>query len=102
MSVDIYLDSNGILQKADTDVYKGANILKIQVGTLVYAPDLGIDLESFLTDDVKIQPETFKSYSTQQLVGQGVRASDIASLEQTLDTLLDYTIDSTQQEGGSL
>ena len=102
MSVDIYFDSNGILQKADTDVYKGANILKIQVGTLVYAPDLGIDLESFLTDDVKIQPETFKSYSTEQLVNQGVRSSDIATLEEQLNTLLNYTVDSTQQEGGTL
>ena len=68
MSKDIYLDSNGNIQVADTDVFKSKNIMEIQIGTLIYAPKLGIDLARFIDPSVSIQPETFRSYTDRKSV----------------------------------
>lgn len=91
MSRDIYLDDDGELKVADTDVYKGENILRVQVNFLVYAPNLGIDLARFIDPSVTIQPETFKSYTVQELVRQGVRIETVKSNFNALDTDLTYT-----------
>lgn len=99
--IDLYLDKDGILRKAETDIYKGENILKIQVGSLYYAQSLGIDIRRFIDPDVKIQVETFKSYSVQELVNQGVRVETIQSKEFGFDNLIDYSID-RQPTGGIL
>lgn len=99
MSVDIYLDNDGILQRANTDVYKAKNILSIQVTNAYYAQSLGIDLKRFLDPDVKIQFETFRSYTLQALVQQGVRIDAVLETQQNLDKLLDYNVAKTETEG---
>lgn len=73
MSKDIYLDFQNNLQVSDTDVFKGANILNVQLGRLYYAVTTGIDLARFITPDVSIQTQTFFSYVQQQLLQQGVK-----------------------------
>ena len=99
MSVDIYLDNDGVLQRTDTDLYKAKNILSIQVTDVYYAPELGIDLRRFMNPDIKIQFETFRSYTIQQMVQQGVRINDALEIQQNLDKDLEYSVSTTQNEG---
>lgn len=99
MSVDIYLDNDGVLQRTDTDLYKAKNILSIQVTDVYYAPELGIDLRRFMNPDIKIQFETFRSYTIQQMVQQGVRINDALEIQQKLDKDLEYSVSTTQNEG---
>lgn len=99
MSVDIYLDADGVLQRANTDVYKGRNILAVQKTNTHYRPDLGIDLRRFIDPEVKIQFETFRSYTLQEMVQQGVRVDAVLEVQRELDKKLDYNVSKTQTEG---
>lgn len=99
MSVDIYLDKDGILQRADTDLYKARNILAVQKTNTHYRPDLGIDLRRFIDPDVRIQFETFRSYTLQEMVQQGARIDSILEVQKNLDKELDYKVSNTATEG---
>lgn len=99
MSVDIYLDKDGILQRADTDVYKARNILAVQKTNTHYRPDLGIDLRRFIDPSVKIQFETFRSYTLQEMVQQGVRMESVLEAQKNLDKELEYKVSQTENEG---
>lgn len=99
MSVDIYLDKDDVLQRADTDVYKARNILAVQKTNTHYRSDLGIDLRRFIDPNVKIQFETFRSYTLQEMVQQGVRIDAVLEVQAKLDKELDYRVSKTQTEG---
>ena len=99
MSVDIYLDKDGVLQRSDTDVYKARNILSVQKTNTYYRPDLGIDLRRFIDPDVKIQFETFRSYTLQEMVQQGVRIDAILEIQKDLDKKMEYNVSKTATEG---
>lgn len=99
MSVDIYLDKDGILQRSNTDVYKARNILSVQKTNTHYRPDLGIDLKRFIDPDVKIQFETFRSYTLQEMVQQGARMDAVLEVQQNLDKELNYKVSQTENEG---
>lgn len=99
MSIDIYLDTNGVLQRSDTDVYKARNILSVQKTNTHYRPDLGIDLKRFIDPKVKIQFETFRSYTLQEMVQQGARMDAVLEVQKNLDKELNYTVSQTENEG---
>lgn len=99
MSIDIYLDTNGVLQRSDTDVYKARNILSVQKTNTHYRPDLGIDLKRFIDPKVKIQFETFRSYTLQEMVQQGARIDAILEVQRDLDKKMDYNVSKTATEG---
>jgi hypothetical protein len=99
MSIDIYLDTNGVLQRSDTDVYKARNILSVQKTNTHYRPDLGIDLKRFIDPKVKIQFETFRSYTLHEMVQQGARIDAILEVQQDLDKKMDYNVSKTTTEG---
>lgn len=99
MSVDIYLDKDGVLQRADTDVYKARNILAVQKTNTYYRQDLGIDLKRFIDPNVRIQFETFRSYTLQEMVQQGVRIDAVLEYQQKLDKEINYSVSQTQKEG---
>lgn len=99
MSVDIFLDKDGVLQRSNTDVYKARNILSVQKTNTHYRPDLGIDLKRFIDPDVKIQFETFRSYTLQEMVQQGARIDAILEVQQDLDKKMDYNVSKTTTEG---
>lgn len=77
-------DQNTDLVLLDTQAPKAKNILNVQIGSLEYAQDLGIDLEYFLKDDLRFQNESFKAYLTQVLANRGVRVTE---LTETLNAL---------------
>lgn len=70
-------DENTDLILLDTQAPKAKNILSVQLGSLEYEPDLGIDLEYFLKDDLRFQNESFKAYMIQVLANEGVRVSEL-------------------------
>lgn len=61
----------------DTNIPKASNILKTQVGSLTFAPDFGIDLKYFLTENLRFQNESFKAYIIQVLANHGINANAI-------------------------
>lgn len=67
----------GDIQLFDSQVPKAANILSVQVESLEYAPDLGIDLAYFLNEEFRFQNESFKAYLIERLAAQGVNVSSV-------------------------
>jgi hypothetical protein len=84
----------------DSDVARAKNILSIQVGSLEYEPDFGIDLEYFLSEDFKFQNESFKAYLVDVLANRGVNVSSVAETLQSLFTELTFNLTSDQNSTG--
>lgn len=81
----------------DTQAPKAGNILSIQVGSLEYAQDLGIDLAYFLDEKLKYQNDSFVSYLVETLANRGVNVAEITKNNQTLfmDLILSVSPDET-------
>lgn len=99
--IDIKPKSGEDMVLYNTDVYRATNILSVQIGSLEYAPLLGIDLNYFLSEDFSFQNDSFKSYLIQTLANNGV---NVASVIETIETLItNYTFNlSPQQTNGGL
>jgi hypothetical protein len=83
--IDIISAHNGQdLGVLDTQAPKAGNILSIQLGSLEYAKDLGIDLAYFLSDDFRFQNESFNSYLIEVLANRGVNVSSIIEVVENL------------------
>lgn len=83
----------------DTQVPKAGNILSVQLGTLAYAPELGIDLRYFLSETFIFQNESFKAYLIQVLANNSI---NVASVIDTLENLFGkYTFNLTRSESDS-
>jgi hypothetical protein len=68
----------------DTLTPRATNILSIQIGALEYAPDFGIDLKYFLSEDFKFQDSSFKAYLIQILANYSI---NVASIEEVVENL---------------
>ena len=73
----------------DSQVSKAGNILSVQLGALEYAPDLGIDLRYFLSEDFRFQNESFKAYLVERLSNSGINV--VSVLEMIENLYADYT-----------
>lgn len=89
--IDLKYKDN-ILTTSDTLVYKARNILSIQIGSLAYAPDFGIDYDLFFGKDYNIQTETFKAYAISRLAENGINPLDVKTIEQALDSIINIQI----------
>jgi hypothetical protein len=78
------------LRVFDTQTARAANLLSVQLGSLEYAQDLGIDLNFFLSDSFQFQNESFKAYLIENLANRGI---NVSSLLETVESLFNqYTI----------
>lgn len=84
----------------DTDVERAKNILSIQIATLEYEPDFGIDLKYFLSEDFQFQNESFKSYLVQRLTSYGVNVTSVLETVETLFEKLTFSIGNQGATGG--
>ena len=84
----------------DTQTVKAANIFSVQLGNLEYAPDLGIDLRYFLSEDFRFQNESFKSYLIQVLANNAINVASLGELIENLLTRLTFNIVSEETNGG--
>ncbi len=95
--IDIVPNSNGDdFKQIDTQVYRAANILSVQIGNLEYAKDLGIDLDYFLSPDFNFQNSSFQAYLVQVLTIWGV---NVTSVVETITTFMsDFTFSIIQKK----
>lgn len=94
--IDIIANETGDIAAIDTQTARAKNILSTQIGDLVYAPTLGIDLKYFLSDEFKFQNASFKSYLIQVLASYSI---NVASLDDQVENLFSkYVINLTPPE----
>ena len=77
---------------SDTQVPRAANILSVRVQTLEYAPDLGIDLDYFLSENFEFQNDSFKSYCVQVLANNGINVASVTEAVESLYTTLGFNL----------
>jgi hypothetical protein len=95
--IDIVSATDGLdLGLFDTQAPRAANILSVQLDALEYAPDLGIDLAFFLSEDFRFQNESFKAYLIEVLANRGI---NVASLVDEVENLFSqYTFNLAPDE----
>ncbi len=87
------------LQLFDSSVSKAKNVLSVQLGSLTYAPDFGVDLRYFLTENFEFQNEAFKSYLLKRLAESSI---DVSSVLDTVEALFSkYTFNLAQNKQGT-
>lgn len=64
----------------NTQVPRAANILSVQLGSLEYAQDIGVDLKYFLSQDFKFENESFRAYLIEVLANSGINVSSVTDL----------------------
>jgi hypothetical protein len=82
--IDIIETNSSGVTIADTQIHRATNILSVQIGSLEYAPSVGIDLRFFLNENLKFQNESFKSYLIEVLANHGITVYSIAEALETL------------------
>lgn len=76
--IDIVSAEDGLdLGVLSTQTPRAANILSVQLGSLVYAPLIGIDLVFFLSDEFQFQNDSFKAYLIEVLANQGINVASV-------------------------
>jgi hypothetical protein len=65
------------LNVMDTPLPKAGNVLSIQLGSLEYALDFGVDLKFFLDSELKFQNESFKAYLVQRLTENQINVAEV-------------------------
>lgn len=84
----------------DTETMRAANILSVQLRSLEYAKDLGIDLEYFLFEDFQFQNDSFKAYLVQVLANRGINVSSVTEILNTLYSQYTFNIASNENSTG--
>jgi phosphomannomutase len=83
----------------DAQTEKAKNILSVQLGALEYAPDLGVDLRYFLSEDFRFQNESFKAYLVEVLANNGINVASV--VDDVEDLFRQYTFNLTPEETSS-
>lgn len=83
----------------DSQAPKAGNILSVQIGALEYAQTFGIDLKYFLSENLRFQNESFRSYMIEVLANWGV---NVASVDEVIETLfMQMTINVSPDENST-
>lgn len=82
--IDIVVNDSGELDTYDSQTNKAANVCNVQLGSLEYAPDFGVDLDYFLQPTYKFQDSSFQSYVVQVLASNGINVATITTTVQNL------------------
>lgn len=67
-----YLNEGYDLQIVNNDLYKCKNLLNVQVGSLYYALEFGIDMDFFMRNPINLSIETFKTYLINRIVNNNI------------------------------
>lgn len=96
---DIVSSHDGLdLGVYDTQAPKAKNILSIQLGSLEYAPDFGIDLKYFLSEEFRFQNDSFKAYLIERLANSSINVSSVIDTVEALYRT--YTFNIEPEDGG--
>lgn len=86
----------------DSQIGKGANVLSVQLGSLEYLPNFGIDFAYFLTDQFQFQNESFKAYILQRLAESSVDVATVTEQVEALYTQYDLNLAGTTETNPGL
>jgi hypothetical protein len=85
----------------DSVVAKAGNVLSIQIGSLEYSSEFGVDLNYFMQSDFQFQNESFQAYCVTRLTESQVNVSDvITSVEALLEKYTYFVGEQNQAIGG--
>lgn len=98
--IDIISANNSGLGVYDSQSPRAANILSVQVQSLEYEQDLGIDLQYFLSEDFSFQNSAFKSYLIEVLVNRGINVTSVVEVIEKLYSNLTFNIKAQDATGG--
>jgi len=83
----------------DNDSPRAKNILNVQVNTLYYAPDLGIDLKYFLNEDFRFQTESFKAYLIEKLSNYSINVASVDDVVENLHRQFTFNLTPSESDG---
>jgi hypothetical protein len=76
----------------NSKIKRAENVLSIQLGSLEYAPDFGVDLDYFLAEDFQFQNTAFKSYLLQRLAESSIDVMSVVELVEKLYTTMTFNL----------
>ena len=83
----------------DNDAPRASNILSVQINTLYYAPDLGIDLKYFLSEDFRFQTDSFKAYLIEKLSNYSINVASIDEVVENLHRQFNFNLTPSESDG---
>lgn len=86
----------------DTQNFRAANLLSVQLGSLEYEPDFGIDLKYFLSEDFKIQNDSFKAYLVEALANRAINVASIIDEKGLLSSIYNFNLTPEEQSTGMI
>lgn len=98
----VKIEDGGDLRVADAVSPKAAAIVSVQVGSLEYAPNLGVDKRYFLQEGLEFPLASWKSHVVEQLTKQMVNVFAVRDLERLLDVTHTFEVGDGQDTTGAL
>ena len=80
------------------DVVRLENMFEVQIGTLYYAPTIGLDWNYWLNSDISYQNQTVESWLKQEALKNNIVTSSITLEQKGNDLVVDYRIASEQDQ----
>lgn len=80
------------------DVSRLENMFSVQIGTLYYAPDIGLDWDYWLGGDIPYQTATVEAWLKQEALKNNIVTSSLNLRQDNFDLVIDYTIASEQDQ----
>lgn len=85
-------DINDNFEIVDTNLFKARNVLITQLGSLYYQPELGINIEMFITSGIAFQESVFRTHVIEQLIANNVVLSSLEPIAELFETIYDIKI----------
>lgn len=98
----IELPTGEDLRLYDSEVGKAGNVLSVQLGSLSYSPDFGVDLKFFLESEFHFQNDSFKAYLVQRLAENQVNVAQVISTLETLYQKYTFLVGSAAEQNRGL
>lgn len=80
------------------DVARLENMFEVQIGTLYYAPLIGLDWNYWLNSEISYQNQTVESWLKQEALKNNIVTSSITLEQKGNDLVIDYRIASEQDQ----
>lgn len=74
------------------DISRLENMFNVQIGTLYYAPDIGLDWSFWLTSEIAFQNHTVESWLKQEALKNNIVTSSLSLNQKGNDLVIDYVI----------
>jgi hypothetical protein len=88
------------LKVFDSNVKKAENLLSIQLGSLDYAPDFGVDLRYFIDEQFQFQNESFQAYLIRRLAENSIDVASVVTAFESLYHQYTFNLSATSSTDG--